>query len=1178
MRFRNPWAHGEHEGVPPEALTAASDTTEDTPIEPSVVVPAEEAPVQPPVENAGGSEVPPEVPLTSPTEAEDAQRAKLQKKGTEPTVAPRPRKKVTVNLERKQRDEFHELNAQNTEEVVALIDSVLSEGMPEADDDSETAKIIRERFNALYGFRQDIAAHGMQEFQHSAETWDVLHSAIQIRMGEGIGDPKQLARQLEGVMFQMAKQIQDYPSMRPGVLARGIEEIHHRLGRESAMRLLDAFQRSFDETGSTVAQQEGVEIPTSAFMANVFEHELQDRYEELRDTLPKLPPEAQTEFNRQSAEYETLKTMNDASRANERIEKLSKLVEMAEAVQEDRDFMAHIACDEYGEALLSQKNIIFGRASERKLARLKGNYENSVRAKVQEKIADIKATNPEMNGSPEAEAQLNEAITNLVLSEQAEEENALLESMQETNERKASHTVEKLFGKHPKLRLAIGLGLLGASWAAKLAGQHGAAAVIDVARTPLSFVGGALSAESLVEIVRNHFGALREVKEATDLTKMTDHELDRRGAAWDTRFVDQDGERGTAQRFVKFRWGEKNWNPMKWVGIETRTDTTGQRILAERQRRSAEHMGDVAKQLEERGVPKSEIPAAVLEQSLTDQSRYQEAHRSRRVSDRNTAITKWGAAMAGGMTFAFMTGSSAAADARHAAAHGAAAHEVTHATPPPHPHGEVPHGAPQPHELQYTDGAAADSTHETPHLMSAHGGAPDTPHAANAPITSQMERQGMWVHGASTSHDTTHTVATADTSHVVHGAKEAAGGARDTTNVAHAGEMKHAGVLPHTEMATATPHDTAPQLEVVGKDHLVESVHSGGNLTQAIEQHLPKEIQELRATAPGRYENIVQNIIHHAAKEHLISYTDAHGHTEVLTNPDQISAQWKSLDLTKVFTGDHASNLGGLKDHAEHLSHAQVQHIEHVAKANHDWLAAHPHEAFDPAKVEAHLLAQAHPQEVPGAPQDLMVSDTVAAREAHDAMVGVWRRFGERLASQDPSHYNEMMANSPEFKKTMCESFAVDDDIGPTTAAAAEAAHAGANVEPLASHVTAAAADAARASTDAAPAFEHLTLSQGFATAFEHYNHEIAKLFADHDPTPGLKLMKSVDALDAHVAMKKGIIEHFVNGTTGGVNEHAKSLEHVIRDLLKRIPKNEIHDKETLGHVLERVQLEAGKK
>ena len=309
------------------------------------------------------------------------------------------------------------------------------------------------------------------------------------------------------------------------------------------------------------------------------------------------------------------------------------------------------AREAYAKALRSQSKVFFGRASTKELEERRVEYHGWISVEIQKEIEEIKKEFGEIQSDPAREAELNAKITELVLTNQAEEENALMMSMEDPTQVTAIQKFQKFWKKNAKTRLIVGAALLGGVAVSTLTGQFGIAAGLQTLRTPMSGVGGTMTIESLADIVRNKYGGTKEITD-DDVASMEQDELLRRLAAHETSFTDT----GTGEFGVKTRGI-----------IHKHQDETGKKLQAEFNKRREDGIRDMVKTMQGEGATPDQIVAQLLEESLIEHSEHNQALESTRKGDRYFAVAKWTAAVAGGAVLATLSGLSALRQAKRIA-------------------------------------------------------------------------------------------------------------------------------------------------------------------------------------------------------------------------------------------------------------------------------------------------------------------------------------------------------------------------------------------------------------------------------------------------------------------------------------------------------------------------------
>ncbi|MBI4093074.1 MAG: hypothetical protein HY420_04080 [Candidatus Kerfeldbacteria bacterium] len=988
-------------------------------------------------------------------------------------------------------------------------------------------------YDWLGDFDEKIRSGEGRDVARSAEFWRALTAMTSRRIELGFGDPAELGPRLEQTYGRYLDQ--DDPKFvensRPLQHAYTLETISRVRGVDVAVGLYGQLTEKLHRLDVSPTDPWGVSVSED------FHDLLMSRASVLSTRLSELPAEEQARF---TAMGERFNQPPDQTPVDERIEQVAEYIKTLETALAPKEAARAPLTDKrltYAKALRSQSKILFGRTSKQELAQRREDYHAAITEEVQKKIEEIKAEFGGLPEDPQREAELNGKITELVLNNRVEEEQALVTAMKESADQSAAQRFQRFWKKHTKARLVIGVGLLGGTVAATLTGQFGVAAGLQALRVPMSGVGGTMTIESLAEIARSKFGKAKEIKSEEEIKSLDDDELEQRLAAHETSFVDLGG---------------KDFGVKKRGVWKKREDATGQRLQAEYRRRHEAGVKQMVAEYQQEGRKPDEIVAKLLEASLDEQRSHSAALEQRRASDRRFAIVKWTTAVAGGAALAALSGLGAARHARVAAEGPEAAKAAAKA---------AREGlirvvkAPGDTLARLWQGAkaAADSarvdTVGVAHLDTAQVEAPafsDTVHAASADTSqvasadtlgaaapdSALAAQADTSHIAAAQPDTSHAAFQPDTTH-------AAAAQPDTAHAAAPADTSHAAAEPSvvtepsaeqgTEAATAGTAAEAAEAKVSA----VETVKKGDSLWKVLERQLHERMGE-------RFDNLDEarkTFMIDAMKDQVVANPAEFG----LDNADHLEIG-QQLDLSHLFSSDQAADLNQLHDQAVGLDQHAVDSITQHNEQLRDWVHAHPHEALTSEKAEQILSGKTAAAEVAAQTQSSVepaLSEHVQQDWVDKLSSGLRERLLCELAEKHPEEYLKAHAANP--------------DLYPEVAGVTDTAHQ---------------ATETAAETGAAHLI-HLTPS---GLEAQHRYADALRSVYETTPRPAADgIFRQLGEMKVGEAMKKGALERAIDQMEGGTHDKAKRLAGAVRRLVKAIPKYEYEKTDTLETVFKRI-------
>ncbi len=810
----------------------------------------------------------------------------------------------------------------------------------------------------------------------------------------------------------------------------------------------------------------------------------------------------------------------------------------------------------YARALKNRSRLLLGRTSEEELARLRENYHQAVNAEAAKHIEAMKA---EFHGKDMADsatqAELQAKLVEMVLGGRREEENNFREALKTSAEKTASEKFKRFWRKHPYMRLAVSGVLWGGTKLSMSQGNIVAAGVMQGIRGAMSGTGTTMATEATWELARGKFGATKELSDQ-EIEGMTRGELERRLAAHTTSYADAGRE----------EFGKQQRGVLAWK----HEDTTGQRLLAEYDRRQKETLEANIQHEVREGKSIDEVIARRIEEAQSESGFLHARYESQRGHDRRNAIAKWTVALGAGAVTGALVGIPGAgkvfrafgakdvaepqpdapgeADSAHAHAH--APHVATEASSTP----DVAEGGRMAEQAGGTvaDQAPADSSKSwIDEMMAKYDG-----EHASAPPDSAAEASD--VGHATTAADSVHAgpehlaqapdvVQGADAGQHVPSAVEKFPGIADPDKVPVAENpaaqwfaQDHPSqpstfeefTSEHPPVAGAAPDAAAHagQAAEAAKVEPVEVVKKGDSVWKLAKHQLEARFgQEFTGLDEARQTYVIDSI-----KDKIAENPSGFG----LHDADTIGVGEK-IDFSSIFDDQHADAVKSAFSQAQNLNETAVQNILHNNATLDHWVAEHPAEHLTSAKVEEILHPVAASTSDLGIHRDAVgiakgvssgATDVTALHDASWA-ADVQCRLAEQVVTQ----------HHPDWSQAEISSAA--DLVREAVSGGTEAGH-GAPIE--LTPKGAKAVHALRKATDA--------------------------LFASVPKESADKMLHAITQLDADAAANKGVIEHTIDRMQDGTPDMGKGIGKNVRNILKALPKNSIKPDETVGSVFARVR------
>lgn len=821
----------------------------------------------------------------------------------------------------------------------------------------------------------------------------------------------------------------------------------------------------------------------------------------------------------------------------------------------------------YARALKNRSRLLFGRTSEEEVVQLRENYHGAIRAESAQQIEAIKA---EFSGKDMADsamqAELQAKLVEMVLGGRQEEESAFREALRTSAEKTASEKFKRFWRKHPYMRLAISGVLWGGVKLSMSQGNVVAAGVMQGIRGAMSGTGTTMATEATWELARGKFGATKELSDE-EITTMTQGDLERRLAAHTTSYADTG----------RVEFGKQQRGVLAWK----HEDTTGQRLLAEYNRRQQEVLKANIQRDVQGGKSVDEVITKRIEEAQW-QSRYLHArYESQRGRDRRNAIAKWTVALGAGAVTGALVGIPGASKV----------FKVFGAKDAAEPQPGVPGGADSAHAHEH-------ASHEhAPHIAAE---APSTPdvgaggqmaeQADGAAVVEQppADAAKSWIGERMAEYNTEHTSAAADATaqaeHLAHpsdvdhatSVADSAHAAseqlvQDVAQGVDAGHQfpsaveKFPGIVdpdkvPETENPAAhwfaQDHARPPStFEEFTSEHppvAGQSAEAAAQVAASSPEALkvdPVEVvkkgdsvwklarHQLEARFGGEFTGLDearQTYVIDSIKDRIAEHPGDFG----LHDADTIAAGEK-IDFSPIFGDQHLDTVKSAFTEAQNLNESAVQNILENNRALEHWVASHPAEHLTSAKVEEIL----HP--VATAASDLGIH-----RDSLGIAQGVSSGATEVMASHDASWAADVQCrlaeqvvaqHHPDWSQAEISSAA--DMVRDAVSGGAEAGH-GTPIE--LTPKGAKAVHALRKATDA--------------------------LFASVPRESADKMLHAVTQLDAETASQKGAIERTIDHLQDGTSEMGKNIGKNVRKVLGVLPKDSIRPNDTVGTVFARVR------
>lgn len=291
----------------------------------------------------------------------------------------------------------------------------------------------------------------------------------------------------------------------------------------------------------------------------------------------------------------------------------------------------------YARGLQSQSRI-FGRTSQVQLKQFRTEYQGAIQEQVAAKVEEIKSSMSRLPDggpiSPEAQAQVQEALVDIVLSSRFEEEAALKESMRSSTEKTATTRFKHFWKKHPRARMAIGAALFGATTASAATGNILAAGIFQSMRTVVSGASMTMTTEAIWEKSRERWGDTKKLSRRS-MAGLSDEELERRIAAHTVASA------SFAPDYYERQLGRGR---------------TIELLNEEYHRRKDEVLKAEIQRMREAGHSTDDIAVALILHSMNDETGFHGALEKRKEVNRKDAVKKWSVAIGTGFIAGALTG------------------------------------------------------------------------------------------------------------------------------------------------------------------------------------------------------------------------------------------------------------------------------------------------------------------------------------------------------------------------------------------------------------------------------------------------------------------------------------------------------------------------------------------
>ncbi len=254
-----------------------------------------------------------------------------------------------------------------------------------------------------------------------------------------------------------------------------------------------------------------------------------------------------------------------------------------------------------------------------------------------------------------------------------------------------------------------------------------------------------------------------------------------------------------------------------------------------------------------------------------------------------------------------------------------------------------------------------------------------------------------------------------------------------------------------------------------------------------------------------------------------------------LDDPDQLEVGQR-LDLSHMFDGKDATDLGHLHEQATVLDHQAVASITQHNEQLRDWVQAHPHEALNSERAQDVLSAKVSTAVEHGTGgSEPLLSEHVQQAWVDKLSDGMRERVLCDLAEKYPAEYAKAHAANP--------------DLYPDVAGSQVETAAGGGPEPV----------------------NLIHLSHDGLEAQKRFTGTMKSLYESTPRPTADAIIKRVTAMRADEVMKKGVLEKAIDEMEGGTHNQAKKLASAIRKLLKSVPKHEYAKTDQLKAIFARI-------
>ncbi|MFH1171465.1 MAG: hypothetical protein V1778_02920 [bacterium] len=296
----------------------------------------------------------------------------------------------------------------------------------------------------------------------------------------------------------------------------------------------------------------------------------------------------------------------------------------------------------YARGVRSQSRLL-GRMSRRELEQHRTDYqatiETEVLNKVQTALQNTERGERDRSGSSATETTVRAAIVDALLTYRFEEETALRESMRSPSERTAASRFKQFWKQHAKARIAISVGLTGATMASAATGNILASGIFQSMKSLVAGTSATVATEGIWEQARTHFGDTKVLSRERVAT-LSDAEIERRIAAQSVACAAP--EHGATGRTIK----QKETMDLLLTEYRTRKEAT---------------MNDLAKKLQGAGRSSQEVIEALSLFSMDDEIALHHGYETREKQNRRNALKKWSTSFGTGLIVAGLTGGLGAA-------------------------------------------------------------------------------------------------------------------------------------------------------------------------------------------------------------------------------------------------------------------------------------------------------------------------------------------------------------------------------------------------------------------------------------------------------------------------------------------------------------------------------------